>query len=63
MTVEEVAKEFGVGRNAIYAAIKEDRLPARHIRIGFRYLIIRADVEELLSAGGGLLAKDAAEAP
>ena len=48
LTVEEAAEQLGIGRNAAYEAIREDRFPVRVIRIGFRNLIPKADLDALL---------------
>ena len=47
LTVEESAGYLGIGRNAAYEAIREGRFPVRVIRIGFRYLIPKAELEAL----------------
>ena len=48
LTVEQAAEQLGIGRNAAYEAIREERFPVRVIRIGFRYLIPKAELEALL---------------
>ena len=55
VSVEEAADLLGIGRNAAYEAVREGRFPVRVIKVGVRYLIPRAELEELLSirpAGG-----------
>jgi excisionase family DNA binding protein len=48
VSVEEAADLLGIGRNSAYHAIKEGRFPVRVIQLGARYLIPRAELEELL---------------
>lgn len=49
LTVEEAAKELGVGRSTAYLAAKRGEIPT--IRIGRRLLVPRAALERLLSGG------------
>ena len=42
MTVKEMAKELGIGRNKAYALVKQRDFP--HTRIGRTYYVIRADL-------------------
>ena len=48
VSMEEAADLLGIGRNSAYEAAKAGRFPVRVIRVGARYLIPRADLEELL---------------
>ena len=45
-TVEEVRAVLGLGRNAVYEAVRRGEIPA--IRIGGRWLVPRASLERLL---------------
>ena len=45
-TVDEAAKELGIGRNQAYAAARRDEIPA--IRIGKRILVLREPLKRLL---------------
>ena len=47
MTVEEAARELGIGRNAAYDAARTGQLPS--IRIGKRILIPRAALDRMLA--------------
>ncbi len=47
MTVREVAKALGAGRNQTYAAIRQGTIPS--IRIGRRVLVPRAALERMLA--------------
>ncbi len=46
MTVEEAAKRLGIGRNQGYQAARAGQIPC--IRLGKRFLILRAPFELLL---------------
>ncbi len=46
MTVDEVAKVLGLGRNAAYNAVKSGEIPS--IRIGNKYLIPMAAIDAML---------------
>ena len=45
-TVDEAAKELGIGRNQAYAAARRGEIPA--IRIGKRILVLREPLKRLL---------------
>ena len=46
LTVDEVAKALGIGRNSAYEAIQRGEIPA--LRFGRRVVIPKAALEELL---------------
>lgn len=46
---QEVAKQLGCGRDAIYAAIRQKRI--RSIRLGRRILIAEQEVQRILREG------------
>jgi excisionase family DNA binding protein len=48
-TVEEAAKELGIGRNQAYAAAKRGEIPT--IRIGKRILVLREPFKKILAGG------------
>jgi excisionase family DNA binding protein len=48
VSVEEAADLLGIGRNSAYAAIHDGTFPVRVIKLGSRYLIPRAELEQLL---------------
>jgi excisionase family DNA binding protein len=50
MSVDEIAFELGISRNAAYAAVRNGEIPS--IRIGKRIIIPRAAFERLLEQGG-----------
>ena len=45
-TVEEAAKELGIGRNQAYAAAKRGEIPI--LRIGKRILVLREPLKRML---------------
>jgi excisionase family DNA binding protein len=47
-TIAQVMARVGIGRDAIYRAIKDGRLPAH--KFGRRTLIVAADLENFLEA-------------
>ena len=51
VSMEEAADLLGIGRNSVYEAAKAGRFRVRVIRVGARYLIPRAELEELLGIG------------
>jgi excisionase family DNA binding protein len=53
VTVEEAADLLGIGRNSAYTAIREGNFPVRVSRVGWRMLIPRAELEQLLGIGAG----------
>ncbi len=48
-TIEEAAKELGIGRNQAYAAAKRGEIPI--IRIGKRILVLREPFKKMLGGG------------
>jgi excisionase family DNA binding protein len=46
-TIDEAAKELGIGRNQAYAAAKRGEIPT--IRIGKRILVLREPLKRLLA--------------
>ena len=50
LTVEEVGRILGIGRNSAYAAVRDGTIPT--IRIGTRYVVPRAALDRLLESGG-----------
>jgi len=49
-SVDELARELGVGRMAIYEGLRAGKIPS--IRLGKRFILPRAAIEKwLLSAG------------
>jgi excisionase family DNA binding protein len=48
-TIDEAAKELGIGRNQAYAAAKRGEIPT--IRIGKRILVLREPFKRLLEGG------------
>ena len=48
VSIEEAADMLGISRNTAYEAARADKLPVRVIRIGWRYLIVRSELEALL---------------
>jgi excisionase family DNA binding protein len=48
-TIDEAAKELGIGRNQAYAAAKRGEIPT--IRIGNRILVLREPFKRLLGVG------------
>jgi excisionase family DNA binding protein len=47
LTLEEVARRLGIGRNQAYEAVQAGKIPA--LRFGRRWLIPRAAFDRLLS--------------
>jgi len=47
ISVEDAAARMGVGRNQMYAAVREGKIPS--IKIGRRWLIPRLALDRLLS--------------
>jgi excisionase family DNA binding protein len=45
-TIEEAAKELGIGRNQAYAAAKRGEIPT--IRIGKRILVLKEPLKRML---------------
>lgn len=52
MTIEELAKVLGCGRNTVYQAARDGALPVPLIRIGRRLLVSRLEVDRLLGRIG-----------
>jgi len=50
LTISELAKALGVGRNHCYVLAARDALPVAVIRIGRRLLVSKAAVDELLES-------------
>lgn len=50
VTVEESARQLGIGRKHAYELIAEGQYPVRSIRIGRRIVVVKADLDRLLSA-------------
>ena len=50
VSIEEIIKRLGIGRNSTYAALQRGEIP--HIKIGRRYIVIRAQFERFLSVEG-----------
>ena len=48
-TIEETAKELGIGRNQAYAAARRGEIPT--IRIGKRILVLREPFKKMLAGG------------
>ena len=48
LTIEEAARVLGIGRNTAYEAVRRGEIPV--VRIGRRFLVPRAALEQLLSA-------------
>ena len=48
-TIDEAAKELGIGRNQAYAAARRGEIPT--IRIGKRILVLREPFKRLLEGG------------
>jgi excisionase family DNA binding protein len=49
LSVDEAAKELGIGRNQAYAAARRGEIPT--IRIGHRILVLREPLKRLLGGG------------
>ena len=49
-TIDEAAKELGIGRNQAYAAAKRGEIPT--IRIGKRILVLREPLKRMLEGAG-----------
>lgn len=47
LTIDEAAKELGIGRNNAYAAARRGEIPT--IRIGKRILVLREPLKRLLA--------------
>jgi len=48
-TIDEAAKELGIGRNQAYAAAKRGEIPT--VRIGKRILVLREPFKKMLAGG------------
>jgi len=48
-TIDEAAKELGIGRNQTYAAARRGEIPT--IRIGKRILVLREPFKKMLAGG------------
>jgi excisionase family DNA binding protein len=51
--VDELARELGLGRLTVYGALRDGTIPS--IRVGRRYLLPRAAIQEWLRSAGGRL--------
>ena len=51
LSVDEVARQLGIGRNAAYAAVRAGQIPA--VRVGRRWLVPRRALEVLLGEADG----------
>jgi excisionase family DNA binding protein len=51
--VDELARELGLGRLTVYAALRNGTIPS--IRIGKRYVLPRAAIAEWLKSAAGQL--------
>lgn len=51
--VDELARELGLGRLTVYGALRDGTIPS--IRVGRRYLLPRAAIQEWLRSAGGQL--------
>ena len=52
ISVEEAAKELGIGRNLAYALARKGELPGV-LRLGARYVVRRALLEKVLRGEAG----------
>lgn len=48
VSVEEAATLLGIGKNSAYELVKTGRFPVRVFRVGWRWIIPRAELEALL---------------
>ncbi|MGP8160455.1 MAG: helix-turn-helix domain-containing protein [Candidatus Dormibacteria bacterium] len=60
LTIEEAARELGIGRSSAYAAARAGELPA--LRIGRRLVIPRSALEAWLAGAGGFAGSQSPEA-
>ena len=51
--VDELARELGLGRLTVYGALRDGTIPS--IRVGKRYVLPRAAIQEWLRSAGGRL--------
>jgi len=51
--VDELARELGLGRLTVYSALRNGTIPS--IRVGKRYVLPRAAIQEWLRSAGGQL--------
>lgn len=51
--VDELARELGLGRLTVYGALRDGTIPS--IRVGKRYVLPRAAIQEWLRSAGGQL--------
>jgi excisionase family DNA binding protein len=51
--VDELARELGLGRLTVYGALRNGTIPS--IRVGKRYVLPRAAIQEWLRSAGGQL--------
>jgi excisionase family DNA binding protein len=60
LTIDEAARELGIGRSSAYAAARAGELPA--LRIGRRLVIPRSALEAWLAGAGGFAGSQSPEA-
>ena len=49
LSIDDTAKELGIGRNQTYEAARRGEIPA--IRIGKRWLVLREPLKRMLEGG------------
>jgi len=61
LTVSELAKTLGIGRNSAYELIRQHKLPA--LRLGRRIVIPRVALQRFLEQAGQLAAESETRGP
>ncbi len=61
LTVPEVAKTLGIGRNSAYELIRQHKLPA--LRLGRRIVIPRVALQRFLDQAGQLATESETQGP
>ena len=61
LTVSEVAKTLGIGRNSAYELIRQHKLPA--LRLGRRIVIPRVALQRFLDQAGQLATESKTQGP
>ncbi len=61
LTVSEVAKTLGIGRNSAYELIRQHKLPA--LRLGRRIVIPRVALQRFLDQAGQLATESETQGP
>ena len=61
LTVSELAKTLGIGRNSAYELIRQHKLPA--LRLGRRIVIPRVALQRFLEQAGQLPAESETQGP